>query len=78
VAAYETLRIPICKPMSAMAFTSMLQAGKVSGTGGRELKKYLRAHLDIGFCPTRQSVDMLADGDRYRLYVQWEREGRKD
>ncbi len=40
----------------------MLQAGKVSGTGGRELKKHLRAHFGLGFWPTRQSVDMLADG----------------
>jgi hypothetical protein len=48
--------------MSATAFAAMLQAGKVSGTGERELKKHLRAHLGLGFCPTRQSVDMLADG----------------
>jgi hypothetical protein len=48
--------------MSATAFTAILQAGKVSGTGERELKKHLRAHLGLGFCPTRQSVDMLADG----------------
>ena len=62
MAACETQRIPICKPMSATAFTAMLQARKVSGTGERELKKYLHAHLGLGFCPTRQSVDMLADG----------------
>ncbi len=48
--------------MSATAFTAMLQARKVSGTGERELKKYLHAHLGLGFCPTRQSVNMLADG----------------
>jgi hypothetical protein len=48
--------------MSAMAFTAMLQARKVNGTGERELKKHLHAHLGVGFCPTRQSVDMLADG----------------
>ncbi len=53
VAACETERIPICEPMSATAFTAMLQAGKVSGTGERELKKHLRAHLGLGFCPTR-------------------------
>ncbi len=47
--------------MSATAFTAMLHAGKVSGTGERELKKHLRAHLGLGFYPTRQSVDMLAD-----------------
>ncbi len=43
-------------------FTAILQAGKVSGTGERELKKHLRAHLGLGFCPRRQCVDMLADG----------------
>jgi hypothetical protein len=48
--------------MSATAFTAMLQAGKVSGTGERQLKKHLCTHLGVGFCPTRQSVDMLADG----------------
>ncbi len=62
MAACETQRIPMCKLLSAMAFTAMLQAGKVSGTGERELKKHLCAHLGLGFCPTRQSVDMLADG----------------
>jgi hypothetical protein len=40
----------------------MLCAGRVSGTGKRELKKHLSAHLGKGFCPTRQSIDMLADG----------------
>ncbi len=34
----------------------------VSGTGKRELKKHLSAHLGKGFCPTRQSIDMLAEG----------------
>ena len=48
--------------MSATAFQAMLHAGKVSGTGERELKKHLRAHLGQGFCPTRRSVDMLSDG----------------
>jgi hypothetical protein len=40
----------------------MLRAGGVSGTGKRELKKHLSAHLGKGFCPTRRSVDMLAEG----------------
>jgi hypothetical protein len=48
--------------MSATALSTMLHAGKVSGTGERELNKHLHAHLCQGFCPTRQSVDMLADG----------------
>jgi hypothetical protein len=54
--------------MSATAFSAMLHAGKVSGTGERELKKYIRAHLGVGFCPTRQSVDMLADGNSTIYY----------
>jgi hypothetical protein len=48
--------------MSATAFSAMLHAGKVSGTGERELKKHLHAHLGQGFCPSRQSVNMLAEG----------------
>jgi hypothetical protein len=41
----------------------MLRAGGVSrGTGKRELKKHLSAHLGKGFCPARRSVDMLAEG----------------
>jgi hypothetical protein len=48
--------------MSATQFQAMLCAGRVSGTGERELKKHLSAHLGKGFCPTRQSVHMLADG----------------
>ncbi len=47
-AACLTQRIPICEPMSATAFQAMLHAGKVSGTGERELKKHLRAHLGKG------------------------------
>jgi hypothetical protein len=48
--------------MSATKFQAMLRAGGVSGTGERELKKYLSDHLGNGFCPTRRSVDMLAEG----------------
>jgi len=48
--------------MSATKFQAILCAGGVSGTGKRELKKLLSAHLGKGFCPTRQSVDMLAEG----------------
>jgi len=39
----------------------MLCAGGVSGTGERELKKHLSAHLGKGFCPTRRSVNMLSE-----------------
>ena len=48
--------------MSATKFQAMLCAGGVSGTGESELKKHMSAHLDKGFCPTRQSADMLAEG----------------
>ena len=62
LAACETQRVSVSKPMSASKFQAMLCAGGVSGTGKRELKKHLRAHLGKGFCPTRRSVDMLAEG----------------
>ena len=48
--------------MSTTQFQAMLCAGKARGTGERELKKHLSAHLGKGFCPTRWSVDMLAKG----------------
>jgi hypothetical protein len=40
----------------------MLSAGRVSGMSKKELKKHLSAHLGKGFCPTRRSVAMLAEG----------------
>ena len=40
----------------------MLHAGKVTGTGERELKKHLTSHLGQGFCPTRRSINMLSEG----------------
>ena len=48
--------------MTATQFQAMLTVGGVTGEGERELKKYLSAHLGKGFCPTRRSVDMLAEG----------------
>ncbi len=48
--------------MSATQFQVMLCAGGVSGTGERELKKHLSAHLGKGFCPTRRSINMLSEG----------------
>jgi hypothetical protein len=48
--------------MTATEFQAMLYAGKVSGTGDRELKKHLSSHLGPGFCLTRQSVNMLSEG----------------
>jgi hypothetical protein len=48
--------------MRTTAFQAVLNAGKVTGTGERELKKHLSFHLGKGFCPTRQSVNMLLEG----------------
>ena len=62
LAACETQKVHVCKPMSATQFQAMLCAGKVSGAGERELKKHLSAHLGKGFCPTRRSTGMLSDG----------------
>jgi len=60
--ALETQQIPVCKPMSATEFQAMVTAGKINGTGERELKKHLQTHLGKGFCPTRRSVHMLSEG----------------
>ncbi len=62
LAACEIQRVPVSKPMSATKFQAMLRAGGVSGTGKRELKKHLSAHLGKGFCPNRRSVSMLSEG----------------
>jgi hypothetical protein len=62
LAACETQQVSVSKPMSATQFQAMLRAGGVSGTGERELKKHLSAHLGKGFCPTRRSVNMLSEG----------------
>ena len=48
--------------MSATQFQAMLCTVMVSGTGEKELKKHLSAHLGKGFCPTRRSVDIMAKG----------------
>ncbi len=62
LAACQTKGVPVIKPMSATEFQSMLHARKVSGTGERELKKHLCAHLGQGFFPTQCSVSMLSEG----------------
>ena len=54
--------LAITKPMSATAFSSMMCAARISGTGEQEIKKHLRAHLGLGFCPTRTHVSMLSEG----------------
>ena len=62
LAACETQRIPVSKPMSATQFSSMMNASGVSGKGEQEIKKHLKAHLGPGFCPSRRCVGMLSEG----------------
>ncbi len=62
LAACKTQQVPVIKPMTATEFQAMLYARKVSRTGERELKKHLSSHLGPGFCPTRQSMNMLSEG----------------
>jgi hypothetical protein len=62
LAACETQRIPVSKPMSATQFSSMMNASGVSGKGEQEIKKHLKAHIGPGFCQSRQCVGMLSEG----------------
>jgi hypothetical protein len=62
LAACETQRVPVIKPMTATGFQAMLCAGNLSGDAERVLKKHLSSHLGPGFCPTRRSVNMLSEG----------------
>jgi hypothetical protein len=56
LAACETQQVVVCKPMSApTAFSSMMCTAQISGTGEQEMKKHLRAHQGLGFCPTRKT-----------------------
>ena len=77
LAACKTQGVPVIKPMSATVFQAMLTAGKVTGTGERELKKHLSSHLGNGFCPTQRSIRMLMEGHGTVHYgckqLQWER-----
>ena len=56
LAACETQRLPVSKPMSATKFSSMMNASGVSGKGENEIKKHLKAHLGPGFCPSRRCI----------------------
>jgi hypothetical protein len=47
--------------MTATGFAAMIKAAKMTGVGEREVQKYLTAELRHGFCPSRQSVDILND-----------------
>ena len=62
LAACETHKVVVCQPMSATAFSSMMCAARISGTGEQEMKKHLSAHLGLGFCPTQKNVSMLSEG----------------
>ena len=62
LAACETQRLPVSKPMSATQFSSMMNASGVSGKGEQEIKKHLKAHLGPGFCSSRRCVGMLSKG----------------
>jgi hypothetical protein len=58
--------------MTTTQFQGMLSARRVSGTREKELKNHLSAHLGKGFCPTRQSVNMLAEGHSKVHYSKME------
>jgi hypothetical protein len=62
LAACKTQGVPVIKLMSATQFQAMLHAGKVTGTGERELKMHLSSHLGKSFCPTQRSFNMLSEG----------------
>ncbi len=62
MAACETQKLPVSKPMTATQFSSMMNAARVSGMGEQAIKKHLKAHLRQGFCPLRRSVSMLSEG----------------
>jgi hypothetical protein len=47
--------------MSATEFSAMLNASRVSAPE-QEIKKHISAYLELGFCPTRQSINMLSKG----------------
>jgi hypothetical protein len=68
LAACETQKLPVSKPMTATQFSSMMNAARVSGMGEQAIKKHLKAHLKQGFCPSRQSVSMLSEGQRVVNY----------
>ena len=56
LAACENQRIPASKPMSTTQFSLMMNASGVSGKGEQEIKKHLKAHLGLGFCPSRRCI----------------------
>jgi hypothetical protein len=80
LAACETQRIAVCKPMTATGFAAMMKAAKITGVGEREVRKYLTAELGPGFCPSRRRVDILSDGHVEVKYdsINFTFEGKKE
>ena len=80
LAACETQRIAVCKPMTATGFAAMMKAAKITGVGEREVRKYLTAKLGPGFCPSRRRVDILSDGHIEVKYgsINFTFEGKKE
>jgi hypothetical protein len=62
LAACETQKIAVCKPMTATGYAAMIKAANLTGVGEREVRKYHSAALGRGFCPSRRSIDILSDG----------------
>jgi hypothetical protein len=65
--------------MSATAFSSMMCASRISGTGEQVMKKHLCAHLGPGFCPTCGGVSMLSEDHGFGHYnsIDFTIEGKK-
>ena len=67
--------------MSATAFSSMMCAARISGTGEQEMKKHLCAHLGPGFCSLARTIDptnIATSISNYRMYVDAAVKGSKD
>jgi hypothetical protein len=67
--------------MSATAFSSMMCAARISGTGEQEMKKLLCAHLGPGFCSLARTIDPTnidTSISNYRMYVDAVVKGSKD
>ncbi len=66
--------------MTATGFAAMMKAAKITGVGEREVRKYLTAELEPGFCPSRRSVDILSDGHIEVKYdsINFTFEGKKE
>jgi hypothetical protein len=79
-AACEMQKIAVCKPMTATGFVAMIKAAKVTGKQEKEVQKKLSAELGQGFCPSRQSIDILSEGHVEVKYhsINFTFEGKKE